>query len=183
MTQSVTAPAPDHEQLATRVRAMYRDVAERPGAGYHFELGRALAERLGYPAGQLDAVPAGAVESFAGVGYFFDLLDLHRGESVVDLGSGRLRRAHLHVARARARQPLVDGREPPLVIVGGIELALVFHRRRQRQRLAAAAGAEIEHLLAGLCLGEQRRELRAQFGIARRLRRADDGHHAAERGR
>jgi SAM-dependent methyltransferase len=67
---------------------MYRDVAERPGAGYHFELGRALAERLGYPAGQLDAVPAGAVESFAGVGYFFDLLDLRRGESVVDLGSG-----------------------------------------------------------------------------------------------
>ena len=36
----------------------------------------------------LDAVPAGAVESFAGVGYFFDLAALHPGERVLDLGSG-----------------------------------------------------------------------------------------------
>ena len=32
---------------------------------------------------------------------------------------------------------------------------------RKRQRLAAGAGAEIEHLLAGLGAREQRRELRA----------------------
>jgi hypothetical protein len=30
------------------------------------------AERLGYPADVLDRIPARAVESFAGVGYFFD---------------------------------------------------------------------------------------------------------------
>jgi arsenite methyltransferase len=63
-------------------------VATEPEGDYHFELGRSLAERLGYPAGVLDAIPAGAIESFASVGYFFDLADLQPGESVVDLGSG-----------------------------------------------------------------------------------------------
>ena len=29
---------------------MYRAVATEPGGDYHFELGRPLAERLGYPA-------------------------------------------------------------------------------------------------------------------------------------
>jgi len=36
----------------------------------------------------LDRIPAGATESFAGVGYFFDLADISRGETVVELGSG-----------------------------------------------------------------------------------------------
>src|SRR5262245_48936718 len=51
-------------------------------------MGRALAERLGYSPGDLDRVPAEAIESFAGVGYYFDLADLKDGETVVDLGSG-----------------------------------------------------------------------------------------------
>jgi arsenite methyltransferase len=36
----------------------------------------------------LDRIPAGAIESFAGVGYFFDLANLREGECVVDFGSG-----------------------------------------------------------------------------------------------
>jgi arsenite methyltransferase len=36
----------------------------------------------------LDRVPAEAIESFAGVGYYFDLADIKPGEVVVDLGSG-----------------------------------------------------------------------------------------------
>jgi arsenite methyltransferase len=67
---------------------MYRLVAEQPDAEYHFEMGRQLADRLGYPGDVLDRLPAEAIESFAGVGYFFDLADLKEGESVVDLGSG-----------------------------------------------------------------------------------------------
>jgi len=63
-------------------------VAEQPGGEYHFELGRPVAERLGYPADVLDRIPPQAIESFAGVGYFFDLADLDPGESVLDLGSG-----------------------------------------------------------------------------------------------
>jgi arsenite methyltransferase len=78
----------DIQELEVKVKRMYRDVAERPGGEYHFELGRPLAERLGYPPEGLDSIPPGAVESFAGVGYFFDLAQLHEGERVVDLGSG-----------------------------------------------------------------------------------------------
>ena len=78
----------DTRELETKVKTMYRHVAEEPGGDYHFELGRGLAERLGYPAEVLDRVPEGAIESFAGVGYFFDLAGLDDGESVIDLGSG-----------------------------------------------------------------------------------------------
>jgi arsenite methyltransferase len=78
----------DTQELETKVKAMYRDVAERPRGEYHFELGRPLAERLGYPPEVLDSIPPGAIESFAGVGYFFDLAGLREGERVVDLGSG-----------------------------------------------------------------------------------------------
>jgi arsenite methyltransferase len=78
----------DIRELEEKVQRMYRAVATEPRGEYHFELGRSLAERLGYPADMLDELPAGAVESFAGVGYFFDLAELRPGESVVDLGSG-----------------------------------------------------------------------------------------------
>ena len=78
----------DVQELEAKVKDMYRHVAEEPQGKYHFELGRPLAEHLGYPADVLDRIPAGAIESFAGVGYFFDLADLSEDESVVDLGSG-----------------------------------------------------------------------------------------------
>jgi arsenite methyltransferase len=78
----------DTRELETKVKDMYRHVAEQPEAEYHFEMGRPLAERLGYPPDALDRIPDGAIESFAGVGYFFDLAALREGETVVDLGSG-----------------------------------------------------------------------------------------------
>ncbi len=78
----------DSDELTAKVKQMYRHVAENPGASYHFEVGRPLALRLGYSADVLDHVPGGAVESFAGVGYFFDLADPRPGETLVDLGSG-----------------------------------------------------------------------------------------------
>jgi arsenite methyltransferase len=82
------AVAVDTSELTDKVQRMYRAVATEPDGEYHFELGRSLAERLGYPADVLDRIPAGAIESFAGVGYFFDLAEPREGESVVDLGSG-----------------------------------------------------------------------------------------------
>jgi arsenite methyltransferase len=78
----------DTRELETKVKDMYRHVAEEPHGRYHFELGRALAERLGYPADLLARIPDAAIESFAGVGYFFDLAELTEGERVIDLGSG-----------------------------------------------------------------------------------------------
>ncbi|NKX54630.1 methyltransferase domain-containing protein [Arthrobacter mobilis] len=78
----------DRAELEAKVKEIYRRVAQEPRGRYHFEMGRALAERLGYPPQHLDAVPPGAVESFAGVGYFFDLARLSPGEAVLDLGCG-----------------------------------------------------------------------------------------------
>ena len=81
-------PAVDHDELLVKVQDMYRAVAQEPHGDFHFETGRDLAERLGYPPSELDELPREAVESFAGVGYFFDLAQLEAGEQVLDLGSG-----------------------------------------------------------------------------------------------
>jgi arsenite methyltransferase len=78
----------DVKDLEHKVQDMYRAVAENPHGEFHFEMGRAMAERLGYAPGDLDRIPAEAIESFAGVGHFFHLADLQPGETVVDLGSG-----------------------------------------------------------------------------------------------
>ena len=67
---------------------MYEEVALEPEREFHFETGRPLAERLGYPPADLDRIPAQAIESFAGVGYFLDLAAIAPGETVLDLGSG-----------------------------------------------------------------------------------------------
>lgn len=74
--------------LEQKVKAMYRDVALDPHGEFHFEMGRALAERLGYAPRALDAIPSDAIDSFAGVGHYFDLAQLQPGELVIDLGSG-----------------------------------------------------------------------------------------------
>lgn len=74
--------------LEKRVKDMYRDVAQHPEGEFHFEMGRTMAARLGYTSEQLDNIPAAAINSFAGVGYYFHLADLKLGEKVVDLGSG-----------------------------------------------------------------------------------------------
>jgi arsenite methyltransferase len=78
----------DRAELEGKVKAMYKDVAEHPHGEFHFEMGRALAERLGYRPTDLDKVPAEAIDSFAGVGYYFHLLDDLEGARVLDLGSG-----------------------------------------------------------------------------------------------
>ena len=76
------------QELESKVKDMYRQVAENPSGEFHFEMGRTMAERLSYSSSDLDRIPREAIESFAGVGYFFHLADLKNGEVVVDLGSG-----------------------------------------------------------------------------------------------
>jgi SAM-dependent methyltransferase len=78
----------DADELEARVKEMYGQVAREEEAELHFELGRDLAQHLGYPAGLLDAIPEHAVASFAGVGYHLDLAALTPGETILDLGSG-----------------------------------------------------------------------------------------------
>ena len=78
----------DGERLEAEVKDVYCHVAREEGAELHSELGRGLAERLGYPGELLDAIPAEALASFAGVGYHLDLAALQPGEAALDLGSG-----------------------------------------------------------------------------------------------
>jgi arsenite methyltransferase len=74
--------------LEAQVQDMYRQVAREEEAELHFAVGRPLALRLGYPSELLDAIPAEALASFAGVGYHLDLAALAPGDHVLDLGSG-----------------------------------------------------------------------------------------------
>lgn len=60
----------DASELEQKVKKMYSDVALNPNGHYHFEMGRGLAEKLGYEKNDLDRIPAAAIDSFAGVGYF-----------------------------------------------------------------------------------------------------------------
>ena len=85
---STTTRQLDTSELEQRVKTMYSEVALQPEREFHFETGRPLAERLGYPPGDLDAIPAAAIDSFAGVGYFFDLAGVQPGDALLDLGSG-----------------------------------------------------------------------------------------------
>jgi SAM-dependent methyltransferase len=85
---STAARQLDTSELEERVKRMYQEVALEPEHEFHFETGRPLAERLGYPTEDLDRIPGGAIESFAGVGYFQDLAAIAPGEAVLDLGSG-----------------------------------------------------------------------------------------------
>jgi arsenite methyltransferase len=78
----------DVERLEMAVKEMYRSVAREETDDLHFEIGRSVAERLGYAPEILDRVPAPALASFAGVGHHFDLAALQPGERVLDLGSG-----------------------------------------------------------------------------------------------
>src|SRR5436190_21356568 len=73
----------DAERLEAEVKEMYRHVAREEEAELHFEVGRDLALRLGYPQDVLERVPAEALTSFAGVGYYFDLAALETAEEVL----------------------------------------------------------------------------------------------------
>lgn len=78
----------DSVQLEGAVKDMYRQVAREEEAELHFEVGRGVAERVGYPSQILDRIPEHALASFAGVGYHLDLAELRPGDEVVDLGCG-----------------------------------------------------------------------------------------------
>jgi arsenite methyltransferase len=78
----------DGERLEAEIKDMYRHVARGEESELHFEIGKGLAEHLGYPGELLDAIPAEALASFAGVGHHLDLAALQPGQAVLDLGSG-----------------------------------------------------------------------------------------------
>lgn len=98
----------DTSELEDRVKRMYEEVALEPEREFHFETGRPLTERLGYPPADLDRIPAPAIDSFAGVGFFLDLAAITPGQTILDLGSGSGTDSFL-AARATGRDGKVIG--------------------------------------------------------------------------
>ena len=76
------------EHILEAVRLVYSDLANHPEKEFHFPTGRATCLFLGYTPQQLDAVPAGAVEAFAGVGCPFLAGAIRPGDTVLDVGAG-----------------------------------------------------------------------------------------------
>lgn len=126
----------DTSDLESRVKAMYEEVALTPDREFHFETGRGLAERLGYPAADLDAIPAEAIDSFAGVGYFLDLAAIAPGETILDLGSGSGTDSFLAAAATGPRGTVV-----------GVDMTAA--QLEKASRLAAAAGIVNTSFLEG----------------------------------
>jgi len=86
---STSPPAAlDEASIFDAVQEMYEDVAVTPTEEFHFPTGRSSCLHVGYPESELDALPARAVESFAGVGYPFLADAIEPGDTVVDIGSG-----------------------------------------------------------------------------------------------
>ena len=78
----------DREALREQVSAKYREVALTPEQGFHFHTGRPLATMLGYEAGDLDWLPPGTVDSFAGTGNPLSVGVPSEGATILDLGCG-----------------------------------------------------------------------------------------------
>lgn len=76
------------DQITAAVQAMYSEVADAPTQPFHFPVGRAGAEAVGYPDTELDRLPPEALASFAGVGYPFRAGVIRPGDEVLDIGAG-----------------------------------------------------------------------------------------------
>jgi arsenite methyltransferase len=78
----------DSLQLRNAVQRAYSAAAEQPTLKHAFPVGRSLAERLGYPADLLDALPPVAVDAFAGVSSLAVTVSMPAQVRVLDLGCG-----------------------------------------------------------------------------------------------
>lgn len=131
------APGVDAVQLRNEVQKKYAEVAEDPGAGFHFLTGRPAADRYGYPADVLDALPEEAVGAFAGVANPFHWGLPNPGERVVDVGSG-----------AGMDSFVAAGAIGPEGAVVGVDMTPAMLERARR--MAASVGAGTVEFREGL---------------------------------
>jgi arsenite methyltransferase len=88
MVHTVETPAIDLDTLRKAIQEEYALVAEAPEHGFHFLVGRPLAELLGYDEAWLHGIPEPTIASFAGTGNPFAAGQLRSGERVIDVGCG-----------------------------------------------------------------------------------------------
>jgi SAM-dependent methyltransferase len=88
MTQTIMAPAVDVDDLRRAIQDEYALVAQHPEHGFHFLVGRPLAELLGYEDAWLAGIPESTLASFAGTGNPLSVGALRPAEHIVDVGCG-----------------------------------------------------------------------------------------------
>ncbi|MDP2328160.1 MAG: methyltransferase domain-containing protein, partial [Dehalococcoidia bacterium] len=86
--QEMTAADLNRDMLREEVQTKYTEVARNPSSGFHFHTGRPLAAMLGYDLAEVDRLPSGTIDSFAGTGNPLGMGALRPGELVLDLGCG-----------------------------------------------------------------------------------------------
>jgi ubiquinone/menaquinone biosynthesis C-methylase UbiE len=84
----VVITSENRDIILDAVRGMYSHLARAPQDEFHFATGRFACEYVGYAADELDPVPPGALESFAGVAHPFVANVIRSGDTVLDVGSG-----------------------------------------------------------------------------------------------
>ncbi len=136
MPSASSTAALDEASIFDAVQEMYEDVAVTPTKEFHFPTGRSSCLYLGYPESELDALPARAVESFAGVGYPFLADGIEPGDTVVDVGSGSGVDALIAALRAGS-----EGR------VYGVDMTPAMIEKAEET--IREAGVETVHLLEG----------------------------------
>ncbi|HEY3062649.1 MAG TPA: hypothetical protein VGL99_27065 [Chloroflexota bacterium] len=68
MVATIEAPAVDLNSLRQAIQDVYGLVANEPEHGFHFLVGRPLAQLLGYQEDWLSGIPEPTIASFAGTG-------------------------------------------------------------------------------------------------------------------
>lgn len=76
------------EDIKQSVADKYSQVATTPNEDFNFPVGRKFAGSVGYPADELERLPAAFSESFTGAGNPQTYVNLSLGETVLDLGCG-----------------------------------------------------------------------------------------------
>jgi arsenite methyltransferase len=76
------------DQIKARIEERFARVALEPHEKQPFDIGPGSAKNLGYDPAEVDALPPGVTESFAGVGNPLVLGEIAPGQTVLDLGSG-----------------------------------------------------------------------------------------------
>jgi SAM-dependent methyltransferase len=115
--------------LEATVRDRFAALARDPAAERRFPVGPDSAKRLDYPAGEIDALPPAATESFAGVGNPFALGDPRPGQTVLDVGCG-----------AGLDSILAARRVGPAGRVVGVDLVEEMVAKARRNAAAAGCG-------------------------------------------
>lgn len=118
------------QQITEAVQQMYTAVAELPDTRFHFPVGREAFHFLGYAASDIDTLPQGIRESFAGVGNPFTAGALRPGDTVLDIGAGAGNDSLI-----AARQVSPDGRVIALDLTSAMTRKLKHHTENQYPRV------------------------------------------------